>query len=151
VREACLTEIDAPRTRNLPQLFAFIEGQTERRFNWRGQRDCVAFMAGCVKAQTGIDPRGDYRWRNRREAHAIIVAEGNLMMAIDARFDRVVPSMAARGDIAAVPDDVFGIRLMIVEGDMLVGPGEHGLERQPRSAMRVAWDAMSVRLLESLI
>lgn len=140
-----MTEPVLLQRRNLPRLFACIEAQSAKPFDWRGDRDCVAFMARCVKAQTGIDPRGDLRWKSRREAYAIIVSEGNLMAAIDARFDRVAPAMAARGDIAAVLDDVFGIRLMIIEGETLVGPGEHGLERQPRAAMGIAWDAMSVR------
>jgi hypothetical protein len=44
-----------------------------------------------------------------------------------------------RGDIAGVPDADLGIHPMIVEGDMLVGPGDKGLRRLPRRAMTIAW------------
>ena len=62
---------------------------------------------------------------------------------MDRRLRRVPPALAQRGDIAGVPDPLFGVRLMVVDGVTLVGPGARGLERQPRSAMVIAWDAMS--------
>jgi hypothetical protein len=47
--------------------------------------------------------------------------------------------MAQRGDIAAVPDPVLGISLMVLEGATLAGPGARGIKRLPRSAMIAAW------------
>src|SRR3546814_3100758 len=64
--------------------------------------------------------------------------------AMDRRMARVAPALAMRGDIAGVPDPLTGLRLMVVEGAMLVGPGAAGLERQPRCAMTIAWDVTTV-------
>lgn len=123
-------------------LVAAIEARSARRFAWRRGRDCVSFAGACVTALTGRDPlSGLPRWRTRREAAAIIAAEGGLAAALDARFARVPPALAQRGDIAGLPDRLLGIRLMIIEGETLVGPGARGAERLPRSAMTCAWSA----------
>lgn len=128
-------------SRDYPALFALLERRRARRFSWRSQ-DCVRFAAAAVKAQTGRDPlAGLPRWRTRREALAAAEAEGGLEAAVDARLKRIPPALAQRGDIAGVPDPLFGVRLMVIEGATLVGPGGHGLERQPRSAMVMAWSA----------
>lgn len=130
--------------RNVAALIAMIDTRRRRAFAWRGGRDCVSFAALAVKAQTGIDPRGELRWRSRREARLLLASCGGLEAAMDARFNRVAPAMAKRGDIAALPCDEFGVRLMVVEGTTLVGPGDEGLERLPRAMMIIAWDAASV-------
>lgn len=136
--------------RDIDALLAFIASRAGKRFDWRGSRDCVAFAARAVRAQTGVDPRGDLRWRSRRAARAIVLAEGGLEAAIDRRLARVAPARAQRGDIAAVRGAEFGIALMVVEGQTLVGPAHRGVERLPRSAMTMAWDAMSAgRLLST--
>lgn len=131
--------------RNIPALLALIEKRAAIPFGWRNGRDCASFAARAIKAQTGIDARGQLRWKNRREAVLTIEAEGGLEKAMDRRLTRVPLAMAQRGDIAAVPDPVLGIRLMVIEGALLVGPGASGLERQPRGDMVIAWDTMSVR------
>lgn len=121
-------------------LIEVIEARRLNRFRWRRGRDCVSFAAACVKAQTGRDVLADLgTWSNLREARSLIEEQGGLEAALDARFDRVPPALAQRGDIAGVPDVQFGIRLLVVEGDLLVGPATRGLERLPRSEMRVAW------------
>ena len=122
-----------------------IEQQSAKSFSWRGGRDCVSFAARAVKAQSGVDILGSLKWNNRREAQAIIDAEGGLALAVDRRLERVPEALASRGDIAAVADAEMGIRLMVVEGRTLVGPGARGLARLPRSSMIIAWDAMSAR------
>jgi hypothetical protein len=129
-------------SRDFTALVSAIEVRSARRFGWRHGRCCVSFAAACVKAQTGEDIlEGVPRWKTRREAVGIAKERGGLKKALDVRLDRIPAAMAQRGDIAGLPDRQFGIRLMVVEGDTLVGPGLKGLERMPRSAMGMAWSA----------
>lgn len=130
-------------TRDYVALVAAIEARSAKPFRWRRGRDCVGFSAACVEAQTGRDPLADLlSWRTRREALAVAEAQGGLESALDARFARVAPALAQRGDIAGLPDPLFGVRLMIIEGETLVGPGSKGLDRVHRSEMTVAWSAI---------
>lgn len=131
--------------RDIAALLAMIERRAVIPFAWRGGRDCVSFAARAVKAQTGIDPRGDLRWSSLKQARAAIAKEGGIEAALDARFDRIAPALARRGDIAGIADEMFGIRLMVVEGAMLVAPSANGLDRLPREHMIMAWDTESVR------
>lgn len=131
--------------RDLAAFFALAERRSHIPFNWRGGRCCVSFMARAVQAQTGIDPRGTLKWNTRREALQVVKGEGGLIAAMDRRFDRIPPAMANRGDIAGIPDRLFGVRLMMIEGETLVGPGKRGLERQPRAEMTIAWDTSSIK------
>jgi hypothetical protein len=131
------------KTRNIHLLIDYIERRTDGVFNWSGSRDCVAFAARCVLSVSGVDARGSLRWSSKREAKALIDAEGGLEKAMDGRLSRTPIALAMRGDVAAVADAEMGIRLMIVEGATLVGPGSNRLERLPRSEMIIAWDAMS--------
>lgn len=126
--------------RDYTALVAAIDARADRPFGWKNGRDCVSFAAACVKAQTGQSPlAGLPRWRSRAAAGAIAEAQGGLEAALDARFARVAPALAKRGDIAGLPDPLFGVRLMVIEGETLVGPGARGLERLPRSCMTLAW------------
>jgi len=128
-------------SRDYSALLALLERRRMRRFSWRSQ-DCVRFAAAAIAAQTGRDPLfGLPRWRTRREALALARAEGGLEAAVDKRLARIPAALAQRGDIAGVPDPLFGVRLMVIEGATLVAPGAKGLERQPRSAMVMAWSA----------
>lgn len=129
-------------SRDHTALVAAIEARSARPFAWRRGRDCVSFAAACVKAQAGVDILADVpRWRSLRQARAIAGEVGGIEAALDAQLQRVPPALAKRGDIAGLPDDVFGVRLMIVEGETLVGPGARGLERLPRREMTIAWSA----------
>jgi hypothetical protein len=134
-----------PVGRDIQALLRVIEARADTSFSWRGEKDCVSYAAFAVEAQSGVDPRGGLRWTSKRQALAVLAAEGGLEVALDARLTRVAPALARRGDVAAVLDEILGIRLMIVEGAMLVGPGKSGNERQPRGDMILAWDAMSAR------
>lgn len=127
--------------RDITALIALIETRANRPFDWRGARDCVSFIVAGAEAQTGVDLlAGIPRWKSRREALAVAEQLGGLEAALDARLPRVPPALAQRGDIAGlIEDSAFGIRLMLVEGDTLVGPGTRGLERLPRAAMVLAW------------
>jgi hypothetical protein len=127
-------------SRDIPALIACIEARSRRGFRWRRGRDCVSFAGACIEAQTGADLLADLpRWRTGREARAIAKAQGGLEVAVDNRLRRIAPALAQRGDIAGLPDRLLGVRLMVVEGETLVGPGARGLERLPRSAMTQAW------------
>lgn len=115
-------------------------------FAWGSRRnDCVALAAQAVRAQFGVNPLSGLKWTSVTGARRVLTAEGGIRKAMDRRFRRIAPAQALRGDIAGVADDVFGTRLLIVEGETLVGPGDRGLRRMPRSAMLVAWDASSFR------
>lgn len=126
--------------RNHDALFGFLADRADMPFRWgRSRNDCVTFAAKAAKAQTGTNPLGDLRWDSRREGLALLDKLGGLEAAVDAKLRRITPAMAKRGDIAGVPDDRFGLSLMVVEGATLVGPSSHGLKRQPRTAMVTAW------------
>lgn len=135
-----------PQARDIAALFAWFEEAQRRGFAWRRGRDCVSFALGAVQAQTGIDLLdGIALWSTRHEALEVARALGGLEAALDTRMDRIPPALAARGDVAGLPDRMFGVRLMVVEGVTLVGPGSNGLERLERKAMTVAWSATSAR------
>lgn len=131
------------RARDVAALIALLDERVSVPFAWRGRRDCAHFADAAIEAQTGVSVIGDLRWSSRREARAVIEAEGGLENAMDRRLKRVPLALALRGDIAAIPDRLFGIQLMVIEGAMLVAPGTHGLERLPRSRAVIAWDVMS--------
>jgi len=129
-------------SRDYTALVATIAARSDQPFGWRGKRDCLCFAAACIEAQTGEDIlAGVPEWKTRREALAIADQMGGLSWALDQKRSPLPTAMAQRGDIAGLPDDLFGIRLMVVEGDTLVGPGARGLERLPRSSMTMAWSA----------
>lgn len=131
-----------PKGRDLAALFVFIESRASTPHAWgRRKNDCVSFAAGAVKAQTGRHRLGDLSWTTRAGALQVLDREGGLEAAVDKRYRRIAAAAAMRGDIAAVADPLLGIRLMIVEGEMLVGPGAAGNRRLKRSAMVAAWSA----------
>lgn len=130
-------------SRDLDALLAFIEARQKVAHAYHSQRCCVGFAMGAVKAQTGIDHLADLpNWNSAMSAHYVAKSVGGLRAALDDRFDRLAPASAQRGDIAGLADKAFGVRLMIVEGATLIGPGEHGLERLMRRDMHFAWSAV---------
>lgn len=132
-----------PTPRDHEALLALLERRARRPFAW-GRNDCVRLAAAAVRAQTGRRVLGGLTWRSRQAADALLEQEGGVEAAVSKRLTPIAPALAARGDIAGVPDDAFGIRLMIVEGTLLVGPGARGLVRMPRSAMTHAWSADAI-------
>ncbi|MAM39348.1 MAG: hypothetical protein CL949_12815 [Erythrobacter sp.] len=132
--------------RNIPALLDWIAMHRFQPHSWKRGGDCVSFALGGVHAQTGIDHLADLpRWASRAEALAVARELGGLTKALDARLVPIAPALAQRGDVAGLPDRAFGVRLMIVEGDLLCGPGEARQERLPRSAMVRAWSALPPR------
>lgn len=128
------------KARNIEALLALLEDCARKPFSWR-DHDCVRFAAAAVRAQTGVNPIRGLRWGSKKGAAAVIARFGSLEAAVDAHLTRIAPAQAMRGDIAGVSDEEFGVRLMVVEGRLLVGPGERGLKYLPRSAMVSAWSA----------
>lgn len=126
--------------RDLEALFRFLADRASMPFRpGRNRNDCVSFSAKAAEAQTGGNPLGDLRWSSLREGRQLLATLGGLEQAVDDRLARIAPAMAQRGDIGAIPDDRFGLRLMVVEGATLVGPGALGNARVPRAAMVAAW------------
>lgn len=129
-------------TRDVAALVAFIESRQQvPHAIGRQANDCVAFALDAAKAQTGKARAASLKWATRAEGLRIIARFGSLEAAFDHYFERVPPAHAHRGDIAGVADDALGIHPMIVEGDLLVGPGGKGNRRLKRAAMIMAWSA----------
>jgi hypothetical protein len=129
--------------RDINALIAFIESRHDTPHEWgRDKNDCVAFALAAAKAQTGKGRGSKVRWSSRASALKAIKQFGSLEKALDAHFVRIPPAQAHRGDIGGIPDETFGIHPMIVEGMTLVGPGDTGNRRLPRSAMTTAWSAV---------
>lgn len=124
----------------------YFERRSRVPFAWTQPDDCVSVALGAVKALTGRDVLAELglAWTSLREAKAAIESVGGLETAFNAHFRRVAPAMAGRGDLAGVPDEVFGITILTVEGASLVGPGERGPIRLSRTAMTTAWSAADV-------
>lgn len=129
--------------RDIPSLLAEIQRRRDWVHVWERGRCCVSFAFACVEAQTGVDHLADIApWTSFAEAKAVARALGGLGKAVSDRLPAIAPAMAQRGDIAGVLDLAFGVRLMVVEGATLVGPGKSGAVRIPRSAMKRAWSAV---------
>lgn len=132
--------------RDLAALSAVIAARQTLAFSWSKGRCCASHMAAAVEAQTGVDVLAGLTWRNRREAVKVIDSLGGLEAAMDARFARIAPAMAKRGDIAGIADRLLGVQLAVVDGAVLTAPGDWGLEHAPREAMIMAWDAETARV-----
>lgn len=132
--------------RDLDAFYAVIAARQGLAFSWVKGRCCASHMAAAVEAQTGVDVLEGLTWRTRREAVAVINSLGGLEAAMDARFDRIAPAMAKRGDIAGIADRLLGVQLAVVDGAVLTAPGDYGLEHVGREAMIIAWDAETARV-----
>jgi hypothetical protein len=132
--------------RDLEALHGFIDARQAAPYAWgRDANDCVGFALGAVAVQTGIVAAVAAQWHDERSAIRTIARLGGIEAAFDAHFDRVPPALARRGDVAGVFDEARGLHVMVVEGATLVGPGEAGNFRLPRSAMVIAWNAETGR------
>ena len=127
--------------RDVNALLAYLAERATMPHEWgRKANDCMSFPAGAVIAQTGKDPARGLQWKDEKSALKLLKRLGGVEAALDARFERIPPAHAKRGDIAAAPDERFGVHPMIVEGVTLCAPGMRGLKRVPRSMMTAAWD-----------
>lgn len=129
--------------RDYDALIGFLAERRTMPFTWgRKNNDCVSFATGAVRAQTGRNVlAGGPDWTTMRGAIRVLKRLGGLAEAVTANLREIPPAHAHRGDIAGVadPDMPGGIRLMLVEGEHLIGPGLAGTERQRRSMMVRAW------------
>ena len=106
------------------RLDCFVEDMRHNQFKW-GQNDCLSFVGGCLKAQTGqnkiADWQGTYttRWgaflNYRRKLNQF--GFDSIIDALDARFERQDLKLPPRGSIilrpqkTAVMSFVFGVVL----------------------------------------
>ncbi len=126
--------------RDYEAWIAFIASREAVPFDWDGNH-CGAFSAGAILALTGRDPMPELNVRSERDARRLMVREGGMEALVSKRLRPIAIGAAQRGDLAGVADDAFGIRLMVIEGETLVSPGDRGNRRGPRSAMIRAWSA----------
>lgn len=125
--------------RNYGALHAFIDSRQLTPFAW-WTHDCVTFAARAAEAETGEDylKRLGARWTSARGAARALSARGGLVAAVNTILRPIPHGHAARGDIGLV-----GIEgresLMVIEGDLVVGPGLTGLVRAQRGALTSAW------------
>jgi hypothetical protein len=138
--------------RDVAALIAFINSRRDRPHKWGSRsNDCASFANGAVKATTGEGALGGLHWSGKIGALRALKSVGGIEAALDARFERIAPAEAHRGDIAAIPAETMaglgedeiealGLHPMIVEGPTLVSPGERGLRRCKRSLAVAAWD-----------
>jgi hypothetical protein len=128
--------------RNHSALHSFLAEGQSRPFSW-GANDCVTFAAAAVIAQTGVDHLAEIKaWKSMRGAAGELKRRGGFVEAVSSRLIEIPCAFAKRGDVGLVEGIAFSA-LMIVEGEMLVGPGVDGLVRVPRAAMKIAWSADS--------
>lgn len=126
--------------RDVEALLRFLAERTAMPFAWGPHaNDCVSFAAGAIRAQTGRRLLPDRRWSTALGAARVLKEFGGIENAVSNRLAPIAPALARRGDVAGVPDPLLGIRLLIVEGATLAGPGERGLVRLPRRMMTRAW------------
>lgn len=125
--------------RDIDALLEFINERQNRPHEWGyNKNDCVSFCLGAIEAQTG-ERLTKRRWACRKTGLRMIKRLGGIEAAIDKYLTRIPPSLAKRGDIGGVPDDLLGISPAVVEGETLVAPGPRGNRRLKRKAMTVAW------------
>lgn len=106
-----------------------------------GRFDCALFVAGAVKAMTGVDPmRGMRGYRSRSAGMRAARAKGHAdhIDMTATLFPEVLPSLAGPGDIAVI-DGTTGPALGIVQGAHIYVAGDAGLGLVPFTAARRAF------------
>jgi hypothetical protein len=132
--------------RDVHALIAYLSERANMPHEYgRNGNDCISFPAGAVKAQTGKDPASGLKWKSHASAMSLLHKLGGMEAVLDARFERIPPAQAMRGDIGIIPDPELGVHPVIVEGLTVCLPGEHGLRRHPRKAMTAAWSIVRMK------
>jgi hypothetical protein len=129
--------------RDYEALHRYVASHMRTPFAWDGHC-CVIHAADAVLAQTGVDKLAAYRgrWKTARGAARLLTRLGGMEAAVSTVLTPVSPAMAQRGDVAGWRDQHGRVQLAIIEGETLVGPGEHCQMRLPRAAMVCAWSAV---------
>lgn len=130
-------------TRDYEALAAYIESRSTMPFDWDGNC-CAQFALGAIAAQFGAAPEPGFSWKTAIGAKRVIAARGGMLSIINKILIPIAPGMAMRGDIAGCPDDDLGIALLVIDGQILIGPCESGLRQIPRGFMTHAWRAAPV-------
>lgn len=125
--------------RNHSALVAYLDARVRTGFAWWAQ-DCVTLAARAAQAQTGVNylRRIGRRWSTAAGAARVLHELGGLETATDAMLRRIPPPRAHRGDVGLVELDGRPC-LVVIEGELLVGPGLAGLVRLPRRLLKTAW------------
>lgn len=123
-------------------LVAYLRRRAAMPFIWGSKaNDCVSFVGGAVLAQTGRDPFAGLRWSGKISAFRMIArigGEGGLGDAVATRMREIPPALAFRGDAALVASAGEPV-LMLVDGALLIGPGN---TRAQRSEILRAYSAV---------
>lgn len=94
------------------ELALFMAGAAVRRFR-PGKHDCALFVAGAVKAMTGVDHARGWRskYRSMKRGQALLREKGfaDHVAFVAAHYPEVAPIMARAGDIAVIDGGALGI------------------------------------------
>ncbi len=122
------------------RLALFTKDRRKTPYAW-GENDCVTFAADAVWAITGVDPIEDIRgsWDSEEGARAVLEGLGGLIEAVDARFERVDPKFAQRGDVCLIRDAKGEPSLGVCVGAFAAAPGELEMLLTPMSKAKIAW------------
>lgn len=122
-------------------LFEALAPHMAAPFAW-GASDCFLMAMDAMRAVTGEDPYGEHRGRYKTAAGAMkrIRSKGfrDLEGAMDAICERVIPSLARRGDIVSLMAD-DGIALGVVVGDGILCKAPAGIQINPLWTALHAW------------
>lgn len=121
------------------RLAAFLDERATAPFVW-GRNDCVTFAADWILDATGVDVIADIRgkWRSESGAARTIRKLGGLAAATSLRLAPVGLGLAHRGDVGLI--DLGLPALVIIDGDLVAGPGVAGIVRARRENLIAAWE-----------
>ena len=127
--------------RDYDALARYVADREAVPFVWN-DNTCVHFVAGALEAQTGKSPLKGLRltWTTEKGALRALQRLGGLEAAVGAVLTETPCASAQRGDAGMVEGE-HGPFLVLIEGQTLAAPGEHGLRRYPRNRLRKAWSA----------
>lgn len=119
-------------------LDEYVAARTREPFAW-GTNDCATFAFDWIEACTG-EALLVVEHDDAASAARAIAAEGGLQAGLAARLGEPLEYVlqAQRGDVGLV--DIEGRQsIVVVIGDLAVGPGTDGLAAVPFSTMTQAW------------
>ena len=132
--------MSAPR--DYAAWIAYLDGRQAQPFAWGSSaNDCISFAAGAVRALTGRDliAEAGLSWTTARGAARVLHRVGGISGALDRVLSRMPCARAHRGDVGlAVIEGRESV--VVIEGELLAGPGLAGLVRvQRRGVLVQAW------------
>lgn len=121
------------------RLNAYIEERTLMPFEW-AVNDCITFGAEWIRRCCGVDLLENIHYTNMQEAAALLASKGGIANAITEVLGDPLdkPRKAQRGDVGLVR--VEGrLSMVVVNGPIVLGPGEKGLAGLPLTSLEMAW------------